>query len=183
MEEPEKKYYALHAVIFKKPCDIEKVKEEVKNYIGDKKKQFYRETKASYRFRNIVKSKFIKKSFKTKNLKNGISLIMGELKPENQHLEGGGIFDLFKKPIQKVKEFFSPRTTYNNTTTKNLKEYGSLIIKSLTIARTPILDILDKVVNLISFGKWSTLKKEYGFDKLFHFIYGFQISYTFFNIC
>jgi hypothetical protein len=168
MEENDKKYYALHAVIFKKPYDIEKAQEEVNNYIKDKKKHFYRETKASYRFRNLPKSKFIKKTFKTKNLKNGVSLIMGELKGENKHLEGGGIFDLFKKPIQKVKEFFSPRTTYNNTTEKNLKMYGNLIVQRLTIARTPILSILDKVVNFISLGKWSSLKKEYGFDKIFH---------------
>lgn len=165
-----KNYYALHAVIFKKKngWDYDKAEKEVNNYIKSNKKHFYRETNSSYRFRNIPKQKFISKTFRTKNLKNGISLIMGELKPESRHLEGAGIFDLFKKPIKTVKDFFSPRQGYNNTTTKNLNQYGNIPIKRLTIVRTPIMGILDKALNLISFGKWSQLKKEYGHDKLFH---------------
>lgn len=164
-----KNYYALQAVIFKKPIwNLEKASDEIDKYIHDKKKHFYRETKQSYRFRNIPKQKFIKKTFKTKKLDNGVSLIMGQLKDEHSHLEGAGIFDLFKKPIQKVKEFFTPRQGYNNTTTRNLNSWGNLIIQDLTIARTPILDILDKVINVISLGKWSKLKKENSYDKLFH---------------
>lgn len=168
--EEKKNFYALHAVIFKKKngWTLEKAEEEVNNFIKTNKKHFYRETKSSFRFRNIPKQKFISKTFRTKNLKNGISLIMGELKPEARHLEGAGIFDLFKKPIKAVKEFFSPRQGFNNTTTKNLNAFGNIEVKSLTIVRTPIMGILDKALNLISFGKWATLKKEYGHDKLFH---------------
>ena len=172
-------FWALHAVIFKKPYELEKAKEEIKNFIKDGKKHFYRETNKSYRFRNISKNKFIKKNFRTKKINSNISIVMGKLKPEYSHLEGAGIFDLFKKsakhvseffknPIQKVKEILTPRQGYNNTTTKNLNNYGNLIIKRLTIVRTPIMSVLDKAVNLISFGKWASLKKEYGFDKLFH---------------
>lgn len=172
-------HWGLHAVIFKKPYDLEKAKEEVKHFIKNGKKQFYRETTNSYRFRNIPKTKFIKKSFRTKKLGNNISIILGELLPEHLHLEGAGLFDLFKKParhalaffknpVQKVKEVLAPRVGYNNTTTKNLNSFGNLPVKSLMIARTPILKILDKTVNLITLGKWNKLKNEYGFDKMYH---------------
>lgn len=158
----------LHAVIIKKPCELEEAKEEAKEYIKNPKNNFYRETKNSYRFRNIPKTKFEKKSFKTKKINKQVSLVFGILKPEFEHLEGAGFFDFFKKPVQTVKKLFSPREGYNNTTTKNLNNYGNLKVLRLTIARTPILNVLDKAINLISFGKWSQLKKEYSFDKLFH---------------
>ena len=38
----ENEFWALHAVIFKKPYDIDKAKEEAKEFIKDGKKQFYR---------------------------------------------------------------------------------------------------------------------------------------------
>lgn len=160
--------WALHAVIFKKPYDIEKAKEEVKEFIKDGKKQFYRETVKSYRFRNIPKQKFIKSQFKTKKINKEISLVFGKLKDEHHHLEGAGIADFIYKPIKAIKEHFKPRKGYNNSTTKYLKSFGDLPIKSLQIVRTPILNVIDKALNVVSFGKWSKLKKEYSFDKLFH---------------
>lgn len=72
--------YALHAVIFKKPYDLETAKKEAKKIINDDKKNFYRETETSYRFRAIPKTKFEKKSFRTKKVNNNISLIFGKLK-------------------------------------------------------------------------------------------------------
>lgn len=164
----DKEYWALHAVIVKKPYDIEKAKEEVKDILKDENKKYYRETAKSYRFRNIPKTKFIKKCFRTKKLNPNISLVFGKLKEEYNHLEGAGLKDIIFKPIKAVKEFFKPRMGYNNTTTKNLKLYGDLPIKSLQIVRTPIMSAIDKALNIVSFGKWSSLKKEYSFDKLFH---------------
>lgn len=67
----------LHAVIIKKPYDLEKAKQTAANIIKDKKKKFYRETDNSYRFRNIPKTKFVKKSFRTKKINDSISLIFG----------------------------------------------------------------------------------------------------------
>jgi hypothetical protein len=151
------KDFKLHAVIFKKPYDIEKAKEEVKEYIKSGKKIAYRETAKSFRFRNIAKTKFIKGTFRTKKINPQISLVFGELKEEFNNLEGAGIMD-----------FFKPKQGYNNTSTKTLKTYGDLVIKSLQIVRTPIMSIIDKALNLVSFGKWDNLKKEYSFDKLFH---------------
>jgi hypothetical protein len=165
----QKENYGLHAVIIKKPYDLEEAKKKAQEFIKDKKKKYYRETSSSYRFRNIPKQKFISKTFRTKKINKEISLIFGELKPEHSHLSGSGIFDFFKKGVEKVKEFFSPRLDgYSNTSKKTLEQYGNLPIKSLTIYRTPISSLIDKALNLISFGKFGDLKKQYGFDKLFH---------------
>lgn len=163
------KGYALHAVVLKKPMNLELAKKTAQNFIKDKKRKYFRETASSYRFRNIPKQKFISKSYRTKKINKEISLIYGKLKPEFMHLEGSGIFDFFKKGVDKVKEFFSPRLDdFNNTSKKTLKAYGDLPIKSLTIYRTPINSLIDTALNAISFGKFGELKKKYGFDKLFH---------------
>lgn len=168
MENKEKDYWALHAVIIKKPYDLDKAKEIVEEYIKDGKKHYYRETAKSYRFRNIPKTKFIKKSFRTKKINPNISLIFGKLKEEFDHLEGAGIGEIIEKPLKKIKEYFSPKKGYNKTSTKNLSLYGDLKINSLQIARTPIMNAIDKALNVLSFGKWDDLKKEYNYDKLFH---------------
>lgn len=68
----------LHAVIVKKPLDIIEARKIAKHYIKGPK-GFVRETKDSFRFRNIPKQKFIKSSFKTKVL-NNCSLVFGILK-------------------------------------------------------------------------------------------------------
>jgi hypothetical protein len=72
--------YALHAVIFKKPYDLDKAKQEASRIIKSKNKHFFRETDSSYRFRAIPKTKFEKKSFRTKKINKDISLIFGKLK-------------------------------------------------------------------------------------------------------
>jgi len=69
----------LHAVIVKKPVNVEELKEIQNRYIKGNKK-FIRETKGSYRIRNIPKQKFIKDSFRTVKINNKISLVYGKLK-------------------------------------------------------------------------------------------------------
>lgn len=165
--------YALHAVIIKKPVELEKAKQEASNFIKDKKKHFFRETNQSYRFRNVPKTKFIKKSFRTKIINPEISLIYGELTKENEHLEGSGILDWFKEKGSQVatgiKTFFSPRKdSFNNVSQQTLKNYGNNKIIKLSIYRTPITQVFEKVLNIISMGKWDAMKKDYGFDKFFH---------------
>ena len=73
------KDYKLHAVIFRKPYDIDNAKTKAKEFI-EGKKYFYRETQTSYRFRNIPKQKFIKGSFRSKRIDPNITLVFGELK-------------------------------------------------------------------------------------------------------
>jgi hypothetical protein len=80
MEENGKKY-KLHAIVInKKNFDKNDAVIEASKF-SDKKGMFMRETKQSFRFRNIPKTKFIPKSYRTKVIgKNGVSLIYGELK-------------------------------------------------------------------------------------------------------
>lgn len=75
------KNYKLHAIIInKKNFDKNDAVVEASKF-GSKSGMFMRETKQSFRFRNIPKTKFIPKSYRTKKIgKNGVSLIYGELK-------------------------------------------------------------------------------------------------------
>ena len=171
---------ALHAILIKKPCNLEEAQATAQEFIKDRKKKFYRETKNYYRFRNIPKTHFMPKFYKTKKINKNVSIIIGKLKPESEHLEGSGMLDFFKKKANQVKQtvqnvaskvsnIFTPRLdSYNNTSRKTLEQYGNLPIKSLTICRTPIMKVLDKTLNFLSLGKFSELKKKYGFDELFH---------------
>jgi hypothetical protein len=133
---------ALHAVIVKKPVELDEAREVAQHFINDPKKKFVRETASSFRFRNIPKGHFIAKSYRTKKINKQVSIVIGHLKPEHEHLEGSGLGDFFKKIGQKVKSVFTPRLdSYNNQTRKSLEQYGNMPVKRLTIYRTPIMKI------------------------------------------
>ena len=70
--------YQLHAVIIDKKIPLDKARKISQDIIKDKNKTFYRETKDSWRFRNIPKTKF--KKFRTKVINEDVSLIFGDLK-------------------------------------------------------------------------------------------------------
>lgn len=71
--------YVIHAVIIKKPIDLNEAKRISQDFIKNKNRTFYRETNSSYRFRNIPKTKFIKDSYRTQKINNYISVIYGKL--------------------------------------------------------------------------------------------------------
>jgi hypothetical protein len=68
----------LHAVIIKKIVPLNEAKQISKNFIPNNR-NYYRETENSYRFRNIPKQKFKKKSYRSKIINDYITLIYGEL--------------------------------------------------------------------------------------------------------
>jgi len=70
-------HFKLHAVIVKKPVSLEELQKIHSEFIKGNK-HFIRETKQSYRLRNIPKQRFIKDSFRTKKINKQISLIFGE---------------------------------------------------------------------------------------------------------
>ena len=76
----------LHAVIVSKKIPFEDAQKISKEFIP-KNRNFYRETKNSYRFRNHPKQQF--DSFYTKKLNKDVSLIYGEHKT----ISGGGFWD------------------------------------------------------------------------------------------
>ena len=77
-EKPED--WELHAVVIKN-MGIEEAQKIAQDIIKNKKKGFVRMTKAgSLRFRNIPKTKFKPRTFKTKKINENVSLVFGELK-------------------------------------------------------------------------------------------------------
>ncbi len=171
------KMYAIQTIIIKKSVPLDEAVKKAKD-ISKKKKILMRELKNTYHFRNIPKTKFEKKTFRSKVVNPEITLVFAKLKPEYSHLgqskiEGEGIFnDLFNYGVRKL----APRVVsaivktneFNNVSSNTLETYGSYNIQGLQIYRTPISNILNTAMNLISLGKWNELRKKYGFDKLFH---------------
>ena len=88
-------------------------------------------------------------------LEKGISKAERKKMPKEY---GAGILDLFK-PIKQ---------DYSNGSRSTLEKYGSGIVTHLVAKRTPIVQMLNTVLNLISLGQFNKSKKEYGFDKLYH---------------
>jgi hypothetical protein len=179
MDESDNRPYALQTVIVKKTVPKDKALEHAENII--KKKAFKgSETKLTYRFRAIPKTKFIKESFRSKKINPDITLVFAELKPEFSKLMGRGFFDYFKKGYESAKEtlgklvdtttdYFKPRLdSYDNKTTSMLKQIGDLPITRLQIYKAPLREMFNKALDLISLGAWSKSKKKYGFDTFFH---------------
>lgn len=91
--------YKLHAVIIKKDVGLKEAKRLSANFIDPKQKHYYRTTGESYRFRNIPKTMFDPKTYRTKVVNDNISLVYGKLKKE-----GTGIFDKAKGLYVKAKD-------------------------------------------------------------------------------
>ena len=75
-----KKLY-LHTVIVKKPAVLRDAMNKAKEIMNRKEEKdpFFRETEDSYRFRNIPKTRFDKKSFRTKVIDETTSIVFGHL--------------------------------------------------------------------------------------------------------
>jgi hypothetical protein len=74
-----KKDYEIHAIIIKKNIPFEEAQKIASEIINNPNRKFYRETESSYRFRNIPKQKFDKKTFRSKKLNQDITLVFGNL--------------------------------------------------------------------------------------------------------
>jgi hypothetical protein len=172
------KPWALHAVIIKRTVPKEEALKHAENII--KKKDFKAtETKLTYRFRALPKTKFIKK-FRSKKINKDITLVFGELLPQYAKLSGKGFFDFFKKGYDYLKEkvgqvadtaseVFKPRLDgYDNKTTDMLRMVGDKTITKLQIYKAPLKEAFNTALDLISLGKWSKAKKKFGFDTFFH---------------
>ena len=74
-----KKDFELHAVIINKNIPFEEARKIASEIINNPNRKFYRETGSSYRFRNIPKQKFNKKTFRSKKINENVTLVFGEL--------------------------------------------------------------------------------------------------------
>ena len=100
-----------------------------------------------------------------------INFVLEKFKEDK--LEGAGIGSFFRDKFsryieQPLKNIVSNKYKYNNTSSKTINQYGDNEILELKIMRTPINSMIDKALNFLSFNKWDSLKKKYGFDQLFH---------------
>ena len=57
---------------------------------------------------------------------------------------------------------------FSNKIKKILKEYGDMKVRAIKIGRRPINNKVEKAFDIISLGKWSKLRDQYYYDKLFH---------------
>ena len=69
---------------------------------------------------------------------------------------------------KKAGKLFGAKLDFSNKIKKILGKYGNQRIRSIYIGRRPINDMVEKAFNIISLGKWSKLKNQFYFDKLFH---------------
>jgi len=98
--------FALQSVIIKKGVPKADALKKAQHIIG--KKAFKAsETKLTYRFRAIPKTKFISDSFRSKKVNKDITLVFAELKPEHSKLVGGGFMDYFNRAKNYVTDTFS----------------------------------------------------------------------------
>lgn len=74
-------------------------------------------------------------------------------------VEGGALLDIFNKKQTLDYREEAKKMLYNN---------GQYNIRSITAVRTPILGPINKLLNIISFGKMESLKTKYNIDTLYH---------------
>lgn len=78
--------YALHAVIITE-TPLNKAKIIASDIIKNNNRKFYRITESgSIRFRNLAKTYFNDKTFRTKIINKNVSLVFGDLKDKYKHL-------------------------------------------------------------------------------------------------
>ena len=168
-------HWALQQVKIRNTLPLEEAQKKYKN-ITKKKARKVRDTKNFYVFRHIPPTKFEKKSFRTKVVNDDVQMVFGKLKEGQEELSGSGLFDYFKKGVDyaqqtasnvadSVKNAFNIRD-YSKKAKDMLDKYGNYPVVGLEIRRHPIQS--DPVFEAISLGQWSTLKKKYGYDDMFH---------------
>jgi hypothetical protein len=70
--------YYLYTVIVKKPISLEDAREWAQHYIQCRKRKFYYDEPDCYRFKNMPRNFFAKKSLKTKKINDFVELVYGQ---------------------------------------------------------------------------------------------------------
>lgn len=61
-----------------------------------------------------------------------------------------------------------PKRRFNKVSRRTLAKYGDRKIMQMFLTRVPLTKMLDRAINVLSFGSWGKLKKKYGYDQMFH---------------
>ena len=170
-------HYEVQKVQIRNNIPLEEAKSKYKR-ITKRNAKKVRETKNFYQFRLQPPTRFIKGSFRAKKVNKDVILIVAELKPEFQHLSGGGFGDFFKRAYNSVSGAVSSVGNkivnaftihdYSTKTKRNLELYGDLPVVALEIRRKPLNIAIELAFQGVSAGQWEQLKKKYGFDKFYH---------------
>ena len=69
---------------------------------------------------------------------------------------------------KKAGKIIGAKLSFSNQIKKILDKYGNQKIRAIRIGRRPINSLVEKAFDIISLGKWSKLKNQYYYDRLFH---------------
>lgn len=95
----------------------------------------------------------------------------------SEDFEGDGLRNIVNGAIDRVQGFFKGvRLDFPPKERELLRVYGSTDIVQMTLCRAPIHSMLDKTLNVLSFGQWESLKSQHNFDKLFHLYMVLRLS-------
>lgn len=83
-------------------------------------------------------------------------------------MEGGGIFDFFKKGYENVKNYFNPYKDLRPIAKKYINDYGDWKVFKIQAFRKPIQSMIEKLLNLISNNRFNEGKKIANYDELYH---------------
>lgn len=140
--------------------------------------KYYRTTKNF--IRRMIHNPIQGASYFTQVLPNKIELVF-QYMPIYRRAEGAGIFDFFKKGIERIaplrKEGILPPRS--RAVLEKIKDEQ---INSIIVVRTPIHSMISKALNVISLGKFNEVVKRLGYDKLFHLSLFINGKYIFHKI-
>ena len=74
---------------------------------------------------------------------------------------------LIKDVYKKVREYFLPHDLSSKFKAK-MKQYGNNNIVDITVARSPVQRIVQKLLNFITVGKYDEMRKRLGYDDVYH---------------
>ncbi len=87
----------------------------------------------------------------------------------DENFEGDGLRDMVNGAIDRLKGFYKGvRLDFPPKERALLKLYGNAEVVQITLCRAPIHRMLDKVLNVLSFGQWENLKNQHSFDRMYH---------------
>lgn len=90
------------------------------------------------------------------------------------------------RAIDTTKAFGRRFTRVDNTTktdlppqvSNNLARFGDLVVSNVRICRVPIQGAINSIFNFLTGGKWDSIKKQVGYDTLFHLYMLFDVGTT-----
>lgn len=88
----------------------------------------------------------------------------------------GSFFEGAWNGVKNIANRFKPKLDFSNQSKATLAKYGDWKITKIFIQRQPIVGVLDKLINVMTFGAFQKAKKEFGYDKLFHLQLGVYVN-------